>query len=49
MTSKGDRMGLRHAPMAFTKQGVAMLSSVLDSPKAIWVNVESARGGGDSA
>ena len=24
-----DRMGLRHAPMAFTEQGVAMLSSVL--------------------
>ena len=29
VTSKADRMGLRHAPMAFTEQGVAMLSSVL--------------------
>jgi len=28
VTSKGDRTGLRHAPMAFTEQGVAMLSSV---------------------
>jgi hypothetical protein len=28
-TSNSDRMGLRHAPMAFTEQGVAMLSTVL--------------------
>ena len=26
VTSNSDRMGLRHAPMAFTEQGVAMLS-----------------------
>jgi hypothetical protein len=38
-TSKSDRMGLRHAPMAFTEQGVAMLSSVLGSPRAIQVNI----------
>ena len=31
MTSKADRMGLRHPPMAFTEQGIAMLSSVLNS------------------
>lgn len=30
-TSKSDRMGLRYAPMAFTEQGVAMLSGVLNS------------------
>jgi hypothetical protein len=30
VTSNSDRMGLRHAPMAFTEQGVAMLSSVLN-------------------
>ena len=24
VTSKADRMGLRHAPMAFTEQGIAM-------------------------
>lgn len=29
--SKADRMGLRHPPMAFTEQGIAMLSSVLNS------------------
>ena len=27
VTSNSDRMGLRHAPMAFTEQGVAMLSA----------------------
>lgn len=30
MTSKSDKMGLHHAPMAFTEQGVAMISSVLN-------------------
>jgi len=36
--------GLRRAaPYAFTEQGVAMLSSVLNSPKAIQVNVEIMR------
>ena len=39
MTSKSDRMGLRHAPMAFTEQGIAMLSSVLNSERAIRVNI----------
>lgn len=34
VTSKADRKGLRHAPMAFTEQGVAMLSSVLRSRRA---------------
>jgi hypothetical protein len=39
VTSNSDRMGLRHPPMAFTEQGVAMLSSVLNSPRAIQVNI----------
>lgn len=39
VTSKGDRQGLRYAPMAFTEQGVAMLSSVLNSPRAVQVNI----------
>ena len=39
VTSKADRKGLRYAPMAFTEQGVAMLSSVLHSKKAIQVNI----------
>ena len=39
MTSNGDKMGLRYAPMAFTEHGVAMLSSVLKSERAIEVNI----------
>ena len=35
--------GTRYAPMAFTEQGVAMLSSVLSSEKAIQVNIEIMR------
>jgi len=37
--------GLKHAPsvFAFTEQGVAMLSSVLNSPRAIQVNIEIMR------
>lgn len=32
--------GTRYAPFAFTEQGVAMLASVLNSPKAIEVNIQ---------
>src|SRR5258708_6661373 len=35
--------GRRYPPFAFTEQGVAMLSSVLRSPKAIAVNIEIMR------
>lgn len=35
--------GRRYQPMAFTEQGVAMLSSVLRSPRAVQVNVEIMR------
>src|SRR5438270_8082486 len=34
-----SRGGRRHSPYAFTEQGVAMLSSVLNSPRAIKVNI----------
>lgn len=33
----------RHRPYAFTKQGVAMLSSVRKSPRAVQVNIEIMR------
>jgi DNA-binding PadR family transcriptional regulator len=33
------KMGLRRKPYAFTEQGVAMLSSVLNSERAIEVNI----------
>jgi hypothetical protein len=37
------RGGRRYAPYAFTEQGVAMLSGVLRSPRAVAVNVEIMR------
>ncbi|MDA8142116.1 MAG: ORF6N domain-containing protein [Desulfobacteraceae bacterium] len=43
VTSNADKMGLRYPPMAFTEQGVAMLSSVLRSPRAIQVNIQIMR------
>jgi hypothetical protein len=43
VTSKTGRGGRRTAPYAFTEQGVAMLSSVLGSPRAIGVNIEIMR------
>ena len=41
-TSKG-RGGRRYLPYAFTEQGVAMLSSVLRSERAVRVNIEIMR------
>jgi phage regulator Rha-like protein len=38
-TSKKGRGGRRYLPYAFTEQGVAMLSSVLNSTQAIQVNI----------
>jgi len=35
--------GIRYSPMAFTEQGVAMLSSVLNSQTAIEVNIQIIR------
>ena len=42
-TSNSDKMGLRYAPMAFTEHGVLMLSSVLNSEKAIQTNIQIMR------
>jgi hypothetical protein len=41
--SSPGRGGRRYAPYAFTEQGVAMLSSVLNSDRAIAVNIEIMR------
>ena len=43
VTSNSDKMGLRYKPMVFTEQGVAMLSSVLRSKRAIQVNIQIMR------
>jgi len=42
-SSKSDRQGLRHAPFAFTEQGVTMLSCILNSEQAIAVNIQVIR------
>jgi hypothetical protein len=43
VTSKAGRGGRRTEPYAFTEQGVAMLSSVLHSQRAVHVNIEIMR------
>ena len=43
VTSNSTKMGLRHLPMAFTEQGVAMLSGILNSDRAIAVNIQIMR------
>ncbi len=41
--SNKEKMGLRRRPYAFTENGVAMLSSVLNSDRAITVNIQIMR------
>ncbi|MFH1958612.1 MAG: ORF6N domain-containing protein [bacterium] len=43
VTSKSDKMGLRYRPFAFTEHGILMLSSVLNSKRAITVNIQIMR------
>ena len=46
MTSQiviSNKGGIRYMPFAFTEQGVAMLTSVLNSPKAIQANINIMR------
>lgn len=43
VTSKEDTMGLRYAPFCFTEQGVTMLSCILNSERAIAVNIQIIR------
>ncbi len=43
VTSKSDKQGLRYAPFAFTEDGVAQLSTVLNSERAIMVNIQIIR------
>jgi hypothetical protein len=43
VTSNQDKMGLRHKPMAFTEEGLAMLSGILNSDIAIRVNIQIMR------
>jgi len=43
VTSKEDKKGLRYAPYAFTEDGVAQLSTVLNSERGIKVNLQIIR------
>jgi len=43
VTAPEDKKGLRYAPFCFTEQGVAMLSSILNSERAIHVNIQIIR------
>ena len=42
-TSRSEHGGSRYLPMVFTEQRIAMLSSVLDSKRAISVNIQIIR------
>jgi len=42
-TSKKGRGGRRYLPYVFTQEGIAMLSGVLHSPRAIHVNIQIMR------
>jgi len=42
-TSNSDQMGLRYTPFCFTEQGVTMLSCILNSDRAIGVNIQVIR------
>jgi hypothetical protein len=42
-SSNADKMGLRYAPFCFTESGVTMLSCVLNSERAIKVNIQIIR------
>jgi hypothetical protein len=41
--ASSNRGGTRYLPFVFTEQGVAMLASVLNSPKAIEINIQIVR------
>jgi phage regulator Rha-like protein len=43
VTSNSDIMGLRYKPYCFTEQGVTMLSCILNSKRAIEVNIKIIR------
>jgi ATP-dependent Clp protease ATP-binding subunit ClpA len=43
VTSNSQRGGRRYLPYAFTEQGIAMLSSVLRSDRAVAVNIQIMR------
>jgi len=43
VTSNSNKMGLRHTPFCFTENGLTMLSCILNSERAIFVNIQIIR------
>ncbi len=43
VTSNSDRQGLRYLPFCFTEQGITMISCILNSERAIHVNIQVIR------
>lgn len=43
VTSNEDKMGLRYPPFCFTEHGVLMLASILNSDRAIQINIQIVR------
>lgn len=43
VTSNADKLGLRYRPYCFTEQGVTMLACILNSDRAIAVNIQLIR------
>ncbi len=42
-SNDGDKMGLRYSPFCFTEQGVTMLACILNSDRAITINIQIIR------
>jgi hypothetical protein len=42
-STKGAKMGLRYAPFCFTEQGATMLSCILNTQRAVAVNIQIIR------
>lgn len=43
VTSNSDKMGLRYLPFCFTEQGVTMLACILNSKRAVQLNIQIVR------
>jgi hypothetical protein len=42
-SNDGDKMGLRYSPFCFSEQGVTMLACILNSERAITINIQIIR------
>jgi len=49
VTCNADKLGLRHPPMVFTEQGVAMLSSVLRNHRGVQLQRRKGKARGEDS